>query len=210
MKLTNRHHSLRQMQASNSAAAPLPQAIALPAISDAASIQLAIAAVLQAAADGTLEAQRARVLLYGLQIAATNARHIVAEKPIERPVVQPSGTATEVVSAEAKREMQSDSINDAAAAETTVIEATAEEKVPQECSIETEEEDGPRATEAQAQQSEDSAQAEQREDAEQAEPSPAPTAAVEEAPQSAAPPVVGYTSSMHSRLLAFRQRSATS
>lgn len=225
MKLTNRHHSLRTtMQASDSAAAPVPSAIALPAISDAASIQRAIAAVVQAAAAGTLEAPRARVLLYGLQIAATNARHIAAEKPGEsQPAAETACVEVEVVSADADHEMpQSDSAEEAASVSIAEVEATVEEQVQQECSIVAEEADAPQATQTEAQQPEateqveqteaiehpeDATQIEQREDAEQ----PASSmATVEEASQAAAPPVVGYASSMQSRLLAFRQRSATS
>ncbi len=226
MKLTNRRHSFRTtMQASDSAAASLPSAIALPAISDAASIQRAIAAVVQAAAAGTLEAPRARVLLYGLQIAATNARHIAAEKPGEsQPAAETACVEVEVVSADAEPEMpQSDSAEEAASVSIAEVEATVEEQMQQECSIDAEEADAPQATQTEAQQPsateqveqteaiehpEDATQIEQREDAEQ--PPTPPAATVEEASQAAAPPVVGYASSMQSRLLAFRQRSATS
>ena len=228
MKLLNRRHSLRTtMQASDSSAAaqPLP-AISLPAISDAASIQRAIAAVVQAMAEGTLEAPRARVLLYGLQIAATNARHIAAEKPGESPAsVETAGADIEVVSTDAASETpQMDSApEDDASPETAAIEATGEEPVHTECSVDAERADAPQPTEVEAPQPsateqaeqteaiehpEDVTQIEQREDAEQ-QPA-APTATVEEAPQAAAPSPTVYTSNMQSRLLAFRQRSATS
>lgn len=232
MKLTNRRHSLRPtMQASDSAAAPVPSAIALPAISDAASIQRAIAAVVQAAAEGMLEAPRARVLLYGLQIAATNARHIAAEKPRESRPAEPAGAGAEVVGADADRDLpesdSADDVEDAASASAAAIEAMVEEQAQQECSIDAEEAAVPQATEAEIQQVEDSMPSEQAEGPEQPEDAtqpeqcedagqPVPSAAIveaapqEEAPQAAAPPAVGYTSSMQSRLLAFRQRSATS
>lgn len=53
----------------------------LPLIDDARSIQQAISAVLNALAAGTLDATQARAMLYGLQIAATNARHIASQTP---------------------------------------------------------------------------------------------------------------------------------
>jgi hypothetical protein len=57
----------------------------LPLIDDARSIQKAISDVLNALAAGTLDPRQARVMLYGLQIAATNARHLAsqAQKPMK-------------------------------------------------------------------------------------------------------------------------------
>jgi len=57
----------------------------LPLIDDARSIQQAISAVLNALAAGTLDATRARAMLYGLQIAATNARHIASQTQTQKP-----------------------------------------------------------------------------------------------------------------------------
>jgi hypothetical protein len=75
-----------------SAAEELPgkASLELGAIDGSASIQRALSAVIQAVAAGTLDPARARVLLYGLQIAATNARHMasnvgVSTEETERP-----------------------------------------------------------------------------------------------------------------------------
>lgn len=67
----------------------------LPLIDDARSIQKAISDVLNALAAGTLDPRQARVMLYGLQIAATNARHIAsqAQKPVKTAAA--SGTAAD-------------------------------------------------------------------------------------------------------------------
>jgi hypothetical protein len=58
----------------------------LPLIDDARSIQKAISVVLNSLAAGTLDATQARAMLYGLQIAATNARHIASQisEPVEK------------------------------------------------------------------------------------------------------------------------------
>jgi hypothetical protein len=48
----------------------------LPPIEDAASIQLALIEVLQALAANQIETRRAGLLLYGLQVASANAKHI--------------------------------------------------------------------------------------------------------------------------------------
>jgi hypothetical protein len=54
------------------AGAPLP----LPTIEDHASIQLALIEVLHALAANQIETRRASLLLYGLQVAAQNVRHL--------------------------------------------------------------------------------------------------------------------------------------
>lgn len=53
-----------------------PLEVDLGLLEDAAAIQLAISNVLQALAIGRLETRRASVLLYGLQLASTNARFV--------------------------------------------------------------------------------------------------------------------------------------
>lgn len=50
--------------------------LCLPAIEDNASIQLALIEVLHALAAGQLDTRRASLLLYGLQVASQNVRHI--------------------------------------------------------------------------------------------------------------------------------------
>jgi hypothetical protein len=79
----------------------------LPLIDDARSVQKAISIVLSDLADGTLDAARARAILYGLQIAATNARHLASQpspKPVEsiEPVesaepIEPAAVSSEPV-----------------------------------------------------------------------------------------------------------------
>ena len=53
-----------------------PLEVDLGLLEDATAIQLAISNVLQALAIGRLETRRASVLLYGLQLASTNARFV--------------------------------------------------------------------------------------------------------------------------------------
>lgn len=62
--------------APGSAPGAQPIAIQLLGLEDAAAIQDAISQVLAALAAGTLDARRAQLLLYGLQIASTNARNL--------------------------------------------------------------------------------------------------------------------------------------
>jgi hypothetical protein len=62
---------------------PADGSIELHAIGDSASIQRALSIVINAVAAGTLDPARAKVLLYGLQIAATNARRMAANKKTE-------------------------------------------------------------------------------------------------------------------------------
>ena len=58
------------------AAAAKENGIELHAITDHESIQHALSAVIHAVAAGTLDTARAKVLLYGLQIASANARKV--------------------------------------------------------------------------------------------------------------------------------------
>jgi hypothetical protein len=51
----------------------------LPPVEDTASIQLALIDVLQALAANQLDPKRAGLLLYGLQVASANARHLKLE-----------------------------------------------------------------------------------------------------------------------------------
>jgi hypothetical protein len=69
--------------------------IELHAIGDSASIQRALSVVINAVAAGTLDPVRAKVLLYGLQIASTNARRMAASPDTEKgvPAVEASGLA---------------------------------------------------------------------------------------------------------------------
>lgn len=75
---SRRIHSLSAAGISDSGVQPVVEAIAIGVISDAASVQRALSVVINAVAAGTLDPARARVLLYGLQIAATNAHRLAA------------------------------------------------------------------------------------------------------------------------------------
>jgi hypothetical protein len=75
-----------QFPSLSAAAAALPGegGIALHTIDDFASIQRALSVVINAVAAGTLDPARARVLLYGLQIASTNARRMASAPETSR------------------------------------------------------------------------------------------------------------------------------
>jgi hypothetical protein len=75
-----------QFPSLSAAAAALPGegGIALHTIDDFASIQRALSVVINAVAAGTLDPARARVLLYGLQIASTNARRVASAAETSR------------------------------------------------------------------------------------------------------------------------------
>jgi hypothetical protein len=60
----------------NPAALPSGQQIQLAPLEDAESIQLAISVVVNALASGTLDTRRATAILYGLSLAAANARRV--------------------------------------------------------------------------------------------------------------------------------------
>jgi hypothetical protein len=53
--------------------------LTISALEDTESVQLALSVVVNALAAGDLDPQRARALLYGLQLAANNARHMKLE-----------------------------------------------------------------------------------------------------------------------------------
>ncbi len=55
---------------------PDPGPICLPTIEDNASIQLALIEILHALADNRLDTKRAGLLLYGLQVASQNVKHL--------------------------------------------------------------------------------------------------------------------------------------
>lgn len=63
----------------NVAAAHASLRLALPALEDADSVQVSISLVIAALADGQIEPSRARVLLYGLQLASANVRSTITE-----------------------------------------------------------------------------------------------------------------------------------
>jgi hypothetical protein len=50
--------------------------LSLPPIEDSASVQLALVEVLEALAANQIDTKRAGLLLYGLQVAAANAKHV--------------------------------------------------------------------------------------------------------------------------------------
>jgi len=75
----SRLHGRRKSRGVNLSAAealPSTSGIELHAIEDSASIQRALSVVINAVAAGTLDPVRAKVLLYGLQIASTNAHRM--------------------------------------------------------------------------------------------------------------------------------------
>ena len=99
-KLHKRHRKLRDSAPENAEAATgslvgLPETgpitpknvvaaqaslrLALPALEDADSVQVSISLVIAALASGQIEPSRARVLLYGLQLASANARSTTTE-----------------------------------------------------------------------------------------------------------------------------------
>jgi hypothetical protein len=89
------HGSSRQAH-SFSAAEPRPVAadIELGTIKDSASVQRALSVVINAVAAGTLDPARARVLLYGLQIASTNA-HRLASSSKTKEIAHPQKKTTD-------------------------------------------------------------------------------------------------------------------
>jgi hypothetical protein len=75
---SRRIHSISARSLSDSEPQPVAGAIAVGVISDSASVQNALSVVINAVAAGTLDPARAKVLLYGLQIAAANAKRVTA------------------------------------------------------------------------------------------------------------------------------------
>ena len=60
-------------------AAPIPIELDLPPVEDAESIQVSISLLIAALARNRIDPKRAAVLLYGLQLASTNAKSITIE-----------------------------------------------------------------------------------------------------------------------------------
>jgi hypothetical protein len=73
-----RHNTYRHTEATRGYLVP-GQHIELTALEDRESVQLALSCVINALATGRLEAKRATALLYGLQLASTNARGLQIE-----------------------------------------------------------------------------------------------------------------------------------
>jgi hypothetical protein len=69
--------------------------IALHTIEDSASIQRALSVVINAVAAGTLDPARAKVLLYGLQIASANARRLASGSKAEEIAANTAETVNE-------------------------------------------------------------------------------------------------------------------
>jgi len=77
-RLNDRHMFYRsRLTAAAASAAGAP--LALSALEDTESVQLALSSVINALAAGDIDPQRGRALLYGLQLAASNARHMKVE-----------------------------------------------------------------------------------------------------------------------------------
>jgi hypothetical protein len=79
--------------------APLPSQLTeidLPTLEDAESIQVSISLLVSALARNRIDSRRAAVLLYGLQLASTNAKSIITEpfaEAVVRSIVEsPHGT----------------------------------------------------------------------------------------------------------------------
>ena len=72
-------HIGRQLRAEQHAAHPNQNPLALPLLEDAASIQLALMQVTDALLRGTLDPKRAGLVLYALQTASLNLRHMANE-----------------------------------------------------------------------------------------------------------------------------------
>lgn len=64
----------------------------LPAIEDAASVQLALIDVLQALAANRLDPKRAGLLLYGLQVASANVKHTLSNGDLRTVTHTDDGT----------------------------------------------------------------------------------------------------------------------
>ena len=85
-RLHQRHSSYRHTQATQGYLIP-GQHIQLSPLEDRESVQLALSMVVNALATGRLETKRATTLLYGLQLASTNAANLDLE-PSARSVVR--------------------------------------------------------------------------------------------------------------------------
>jgi hypothetical protein len=88
-RLFQRHDALIQTTTSIPAPATAPATtpalavnpieLDLPALEDAESIQVSISLLVGALANNRIDSKRAAVLLYGLQLASTNAKSIITE-----------------------------------------------------------------------------------------------------------------------------------
>jgi hypothetical protein len=74
-RLNERHSGFRHTAASRGYLVP-GQHIQLSALEDRESIQVALSLVINALATGALDTRRATTLLYGLQLASSNAAHL--------------------------------------------------------------------------------------------------------------------------------------
>jgi hypothetical protein len=77
-RLHQRHTAFRPTQATRGYLIP-GQHIELTALEDRESVQVALSVVINALATGNLEIKRATALLYGLQLASSNARGLYTE-----------------------------------------------------------------------------------------------------------------------------------
>ncbi len=77
------HQRLRRFRTNETALAASPgdRPIQLNALEDRESVQVAISVVVNALASGQMELRRATALLYGLQLASSNA-----SRPLNRPI----------------------------------------------------------------------------------------------------------------------------
>jgi hypothetical protein len=92
-RLFQRHEAVIQTSApiigpsvASNALAASPIELNLPALEDPESIQVSISLLVAALADNRIESKRAAVLLYGLQLASTNAKSITTEPYYARVV----------------------------------------------------------------------------------------------------------------------------
>jgi hypothetical protein len=155
--------------------------IELHAIEDSASIQRALSVVINAVAAGTLDPVRAKVLLYGLQIASANARRVTSSPKAEEVVRTAEKTA--------------------GGAHTITSPATVASKLqePQAACVEQEKKNEDAAATVKEDQS---AETETETPAQ-----PVPYAGQVRIPPSCFSPANGYSSNVRDRLLAVRQRS---
>ena len=100
--------------------------IALPTITDYASIQLALSTVIQAVATGTLDAARAKVLLSGLQIASANLRRSEASVQTARKSTAANRRSI-TVHEESEPAQETEAIADETTVQAVVIEAPSSE-----------------------------------------------------------------------------------
>src|SRR5205807_4869233 len=90
-RLHHRHTAFRPTQATRGSLIP-GHHIALTALEDRESVQVALSVVINALATGHLDIKRATSLLYGLQLASNNARGLHTEPRVTNTVraIEPS------------------------------------------------------------------------------------------------------------------------